>query len=159
MIIRPATDSDIPAIAAIVAEAYAGPFRTILPDADLSGFSAAHFSTRFAEVLPALTVVEEGGIAGFAMVRAAHLDMFFIAADRRGRGLGPPLLRAAEQAGARTLECFAANEGARRFYTREGWLTEVAYERAFAGASRNFIRMALAQEHFGKPLPDGARAR
>ena len=39
----------------------------------------------------------------------------------------------AEAQGAKSLECFRDNHGARRFYERHGWQVAREYEREFAG--------------------------
>ncbi|MCB5174284.1 hypothetical protein LGR44_03755 [Microvirga sp. SM9] len=49
------------------------------------------------------------------------------------------LLQRAECLGAKSLECFRDNHGARRFYERHGWRLAREYERAFAGRERSFV--------------------
>lgn len=61
-------------------------------------------------------------------------------AAETGQGHGAALLAHAEANGARSLEVFAANEGARRFYERAGWQVADDYEREFAGALHRFLR-------------------
>jgi putative acetyltransferase len=41
--------------------------------------------------------------------------------------------------GAKSLECFRDNHGARRFYERHGWRVTREYEREFAGRNRSFV--------------------
>jgi putative acetyltransferase len=68
-----------------------------------------------------------------------HIDMLFMDPDAGGRGGGALLLQRAETLGAKSLECFRDNHGARRFYERHGWRVEREYEREFAGRSRSFV--------------------
>lgn len=71
-----------------------------------------------------VTVAEKGGIArGFIAVDGeGFVAGFYLAPEVRGRGVGRALLDRAKAAGRPlTLWTFVANEGARRFYAREGF--------------------------------------
>ncbi len=135
--IRAARADDIPAAAALMAEAYAVHFRPILGEAAL-GFGRAHFEARFARDLADLAVLDEGGLQGLLLLTKDHIAMLFAAMP--GGGAGAALLAFAEANGARSLEVFAANEGARRFYERAGWRVISEYRREFAGAEHRFLR-------------------
>lgn len=137
MIIRRAVANDIAPAAALMAQAYATHFRPIIGDAAL-GFDQAHFEARFARELADLTVLDAGGLRGVLLVRDGHIAMLFAA--ETGQGHGAALLAHAEANGTRSLEVFAANEGARRFYERAGWEVADDYEREFAGANHRFLR-------------------
>lgn len=137
MIIRQAVANDVAPAAALVAQAYATHFRPIMGDAAF-GFDPAHFEARFARELAELTVLDVGGICGVLLVKDGHIAMLFAA--ETGHGHGAALLAHAEANGARSLEVFAANEGARRFYERAGWQVADDYEREFAGARHRFLR-------------------
>jgi putative acetyltransferase len=76
---------------------------------------------------------------GFLLMTDGHIDMLFMDPDAGGRGGGALLLQRAERLGAKSLECFRDNHGARRFYERHGWRIEQEYEREFAGRSRSFV--------------------
>ena len=76
---------------------------------------------------------------GFLLMTDGHIDMLFMDPDASGRGGGARLLREAEASGAKSLECFRDNHGARRFYERHGWRVTREYERDFAGKSRSFV--------------------
>jgi GNAT superfamily N-acetyltransferase len=73
------------------------------------------------------------------MATRRHLDMLFVDPRFAGRGAGRRLLAECERRGVRTLECFAANHAARRFYEGAGWRLERAYARRFAGATHYFV--------------------
>lgn len=137
MIVRRAGAADIAPAAALMAQAYATHFRSIIGDAALD-FDQAHFETRFARELTELTVLDADGVRGVLLVKDGHIAMLFAA--ETGRGHGAALLAHAEANGARSLEVFAANEGARRFYERAGWQVADDYQREFAGALHRFLR-------------------
>ena len=152
---RPATEADVPAMAAVSSASYRAAFAGILPAAVLAQRSPEHFRERFAETWPRMMVAEEWGaeqdgrIVAFSLVTAGHIDMLFVDPERLGQGAGIALLRAAERAGAETLECFADNAPARAFYERAGWRLTKQYEREFAGAMMRFVL-------FERPAPSGS---
>ena len=82
--------------------------------------------------------------AAFAAMTAGHIDMIFVAPAAIGTGAGHALLVDAQARGARSLECFAANTPARRFYERHGWHVVDRYSRLFAGGMRDFVRYERA---------------
>jgi putative acetyltransferase len=82
---------------------------------------------------------QDGAIVAFSLMTDCHIDMLFVDPERLGQGAGIALLRAAERAGAATLECFADNAPARAFYTHAGWRLTKQYEREFAGAIMRFV--------------------
>lgn len=137
MIIRRAVEADIAPAATLMARAYATHFRPIIGDAALD-FDQAHFEARFARELSELVVLDENGVCGVLLVKDGHIAMLF--AGETGHGHGAALLGYAEAHGARSLEVFAANEGAQRFYERAGWQVARDYEREFAGAQHRFLR-------------------
>lgn len=137
MIVRRAVEADIAPAAALMARAYATHFRPIIGDPALD-FDQPHFEARFARELADLTVLDAEGLRGVLLVKDGHIAMLFAA--ETGQGHGAALLAHAETHGARSLEVFAANEGARRFYERAGWQVTDDYERAFAGAQHRFLR-------------------
>lgn len=142
--IRHAERADIPELAALVTASYRAAFLPILGEPGLALRTPAFFAERFHAEWPHVRVAAEasGRITGMAEVRDGHLDMLFLAPGLTGRGTGAALLHDAEMRGARTLECFAANAGARRFYARAGWRETRAYERPFSGAVHGFVAMA-----------------
>lgn len=140
MIVRPAREADIPAMAAVAVAAYRAGFAGILEPLTLVGFDSAFFRRRFADALPSLTVAEDdGAVVGFAKTTGEHLDMLFVLPRLHRSGAGSDLLAEAEARGIRTLECFRDNQAARRFYEARGWRLLRAYEREFAGRTRAFV--------------------
>ncbi len=115
-LIRPSSDADVPAIAAIYAHHVlhgTGTFETEPPSpADMAGRRA----DVLAKGLPYLVAEQDGQVLGFAYCtwfkprpayRFSAEDSIYLAADQAGRGLGRLLLSElaaqAEQAGVRKL--------------------------------------------------------
>lgn len=65
---------------------------------------------------------DDGRVVGFLSVRAEEMHCLYVAGSGRGGGVGKTLLDHAKN-GVDLLELwtFQANEGARRFYQREGF--------------------------------------
>lgn len=144
MIIRQAVPADIAPAAAILAQAYQTSFRPIIGDA-ASAYDIAHFEARFERDLEHLTVLDRGGVKGVLLLLDGHIAMLFVA--ETGHRHGAALLAHAEAHGARSLEVFAANAGARRFYERAGWHIAGEYSRDFAGAEHRFLRYEKSPEY------------
>jgi putative acetyltransferase len=140
VIVRPAGAEDAPALADIAERSYRAAFRDILEPDVLEGRNVAFFAKRFAASWERMLVaVEDETPIGFLLMTSGHIDMLFMDTDASGKGGGALLLREAETRGARSLECFRDNHGARRFYERHGWRMTRDYEREFAGRNRSFI--------------------
>lgn len=140
MKVRDATREDIPALADIAEASYRAAFATILEEEVLASRNAAFFARRFEEAWARMLVVcTDEAPTGFLLMTDRHIDMLFMAPAASGQGGGASLLREAERCGAKSLECFRDNAGARRFYERHGWCVEREYERDFAGKSRSFV--------------------
>lgn len=140
MIVRPATIADIAALADIGVAGYRMGFADIIGYEGLARFGRDYFQDRFSREWPAVTVAEEGiTILGFAEVRDGTLDMLFIAPSVARSGIGGRLLAEAETRGAKKLECFRDNAGARRFYEKNGWRATRDYTREFAGVEQAFV--------------------
>jgi putative acetyltransferase len=140
VIVRPARAEDIPALAMVAERSYRDAFAGILEPEVLEGRNAAFFAERFASSWERMLVaLEDDAPIGFLLMTEGHIDMLFMDPDAGGRGGGMLLLREAETRGARSLECFRDNYGARGFYERHGWRVTREYERDFAGTSRSFV--------------------
>ncbi|WP_165820023.1 GNAT family N-acetyltransferase [Microvirga sp. KLBC 81] len=124
----------------MAARSYCAAFATILEPEVLATRNAAFFAERFRSSRERMLLAEENGkIAGFLLMADGHIDMLFMDPAVSGQGGGARLLEAAEKRGAKSLECFRDNHGARRFYERHGWRVTRAYEREFAGRNRSFV--------------------
>jgi putative acetyltransferase len=154
LILRPGTEADIAATAAVAARSCRSGFTGILDPAALDIRTPDFFAERFRAVLKLLVVAEQdGAICGFSLMTNRHIDMLFVDPAAQRGGVGRALLAEAEARGASSLECFRANFAARRFYEARGWELAVAYSRAFAGAEHEFIRY----EKRPRPSPPAAR--
>lgn len=140
MSVRSAEAADIPALVVIAERSYRAAFREILEEDVLAERSAAFFAARFETAWPRMMVaLSDETPIGFLLMTDGHIDMLFLDPDSSGQGAGAKLLREAETLGARTLECFRDNHGARRFYERHGWRVAKTYDRDFAGKARSFV--------------------
>jgi putative acetyltransferase len=139
LILAPASPGDFPALAAVAADAYRTGFAGILrPDA-LAKFDAAHFALRFALETATPVLARDGdGVLGFHLTENGHIKMLFVAPIRQAHGIGSELLADAERRGARTLETFAENASARRFYERRGWRCVREFRGQFGGEEHGF---------------------
>jgi putative acetyltransferase len=135
MKIRPATQADIAALAAVAVASYRDGFLAIVGEATLALRPVAHFEDRFSAQWPSVTLaeLENGRIAGFSQVREGKLDMLFVHPEFTRRGFGAALLAEAEDSGAGILDCFRDNQAARRFYERHGWRLHREFMQEFAG--------------------------
>jgi putative acetyltransferase len=130
----------VPALALVAQRSYQSAFAGILEDGVLASRDAGFFATQFAEKWNAMMVAENNEKPiGFLLVTDGHIDMLFIDPESSGKGAGSQLLVYAERNGAKSLECFRDNHGARRFYQRHGWQVERTYDREFAGRNRSFV--------------------
>jgi GNAT superfamily N-acetyltransferase len=98
------------------------------------------FHARARERVPDTTVaVVRGEVAGFVMVEGDEVDQVYVAVEHRGAGVAGPLLDAARQrvrdGGFDTawLAVVAANERARRFYARRGWVDRGLFDHTAPG--------------------------
>ncbi len=141
MIVRRATAADIEATADVAAASYGTAFAGILEPEIIANYDHAFFVTRFAASLARLRVAErDGTIIGFCLTTNGHIDMIFVDPRAVGTGAGHALFADAEAHGAVSLECFAANAPARRFYERHAWRVSQSYWRPFGGHDRTFVR-------------------
>lgn len=145
MKVRAATPDDIPALASIAARSYRHGFSGILEEEALAQRDQPFFAARFEDLWPHCLVAEADRPVAFGLMRDGHIDMLFTDPLAIGQGAGTVLLRALDERGARTLECFAANARARRFYEARGWRVLRAYRRTFVGRERDFVLYGLGQ--------------
>jgi len=140
VIVRPAEPDDIPALAGIAQRSYALAFADILEAEVIKDRDIAFFMARFAHAWERMLVIcANEQLAGFLLMTDGHIDMLFMDPGASGRGGGALLLAEAEARGAKSLECFRDNRGARRFYERHGWRITREYERDFARRRRSFV--------------------
>jgi len=143
VVLRPATPGDVEALARVAHASFHQGFADIMTAESLAQRPLDFFATRFAEQWPHVTVaLVDGELLGFSMVRNFHIDMFFVDPAAQGKRIGAAMLRHAEAAGARTLECFRDNHAARGFYEKAGWHLTGGTRRAFCGTEYDFVNYA-----------------
>ncbi len=140
MKVRAARLGDVPALAGIAERSYGSAFADILEPDLLASRDAAFFAARFASSWERMLVaLAQDEPMGFLLMTDGHIDMLFMAPEASGQGGGALLLDRAEALGARSLECFRDNLGARRFYERQGWRVAQEYDREFSGRRHSFV--------------------
>ena len=118
--IRPATPEDAEACAAIFDDwVDATPW---MPRVHPREAVLRHFCETVLPLCRVRTAWTDGCCDGFVAAEDADVLGLYLAPEARGRGLGAALLASVRDGGRQRLRTFAANEGARRFYAREGFV-------------------------------------
>jgi GNAT superfamily N-acetyltransferase len=133
--LRPATDADAPAVAAIWRDGWRDGHLGHVPDALVAIRTPESFDTRAAERVADTTVAADGDeVAGFVMVVGDEVEQVYVSAAHRGTGVAALLLAEAERLVAEGgharawLAVVPGNARARRFYERAGWVDEGPFE-------------------------------
>ena len=125
--IRRATPADATGIAAVEARSFRHAYADILDPEFLADLDPVARAKEWREYVGrpdrVVFVAEmEDRVVGYASVRDdGHLRTLYVDPVAQGAGVGTQLLAAAEEAGARELEVFAANGHGVRFYEARGW--------------------------------------
>lgn len=129
--LRPATNADALAIAAIWSRGWRDGHEGHVPDRLLEARTYESFKSRAAgRVNDAVVAVVDGNVAGFVMVMEDEVEQVYVAQEHRGTGVASMLLAEAERIVAANgherawLAVVAGNARARRFYERHGWIDE-----------------------------------
>jgi putative acetyltransferase len=145
--VRAAQPDDGPVLAGIAERSYRSAFEGILEEDALESRNKTFFIERFASSWErVLVALADNQPIGFLLMTNGHIDMLFMDPQASGQGGGALLLKEAEVLGAKSLECFRDNHGARRFYERHGWQIAKEYDREFAGGERSFVLYVKGQE-------------
>ena len=138
--LRPATEDDASAVAAIWHRGWQDAHLGHVPDELLAARTEASFHQRTPERLADTTVaVSDGVVAGFVMVVGDEVEQVYVDAAHRGSGVATTLLTEAERRVAANghdeawLAVVAGNARARRFYEREGWTDSGPFEHLAEG--------------------------
>jgi len=135
--VRPATAEDAPAVARIWETAWREAHLGHVPDELVAVRTSESFRTRAAEYVARTAVAEvDAEVAGFVMVVDDEVDQVFVDERHRGSGVAGQLLAEAERlvaAGGHRRAWLAVVDGnarARRFYERQGWTDDGAFDHA-----------------------------
>jgi ribosomal protein S18 acetylase RimI-like enzyme len=133
--LRPATEADAPAVAAIWRDGWRDGHLGHVPDALVAIRTPESFDTRAAERVRDTTVAVDGAeVAGFVMVVGDEVEQVYVSAAHRGTGVATLLLDEAERlvaAGGHArawLAVVPGNTRARRFYERSGWVDQGTFD-------------------------------
>ncbi|BCJ74699.1 N-acetyltransferase GCN5 [Catellatospora sp. IY07-71] len=133
--LRPARADDAAAVAAIWRDGWRDGHLGHVPEELVAIRTAESFGVRAAQRVAETTVAEvDGAVAGFIVVHGDEVEQVYVGAAHRGSGVAGALLaEAARQVGANGharawLAVAAGNARARRFYAREGWTDEGAFD-------------------------------
>ncbi|WP_328991208.1 GNAT family N-acetyltransferase [Kribbella sp. NBC_01245] len=106
-----------------------------IPEALVAVRTRESFDLRAAERVGDTTVCTvDGRVVGFVMVVGDEVEQVYLASDQRGSGLAAELLAEAERqvrANGHSRAWLAVVEGnarARRFYERQGWVSEGPFD-------------------------------
>jgi putative acetyltransferase len=126
--LRPATQTDVAAIAELWHDGWVDGHRGHVPAGLLAHRGPADFHQRVPDQLAATTVAvdDDDQVIGFATVRHDELEQLYVAATARGSGVADALIAHAESLIAHDhelawLAVVAGNARARAFYERCGW--------------------------------------
>ncbi|HZM74884.1 MAG TPA: GNAT family N-acetyltransferase [Candidatus Limnocylindrales bacterium] len=142
MQLRPATSEDSRDVARIWADGWRDGHLGHVPDELTAIRTPESFAVRAAQRVGDTTVADVGGqVAGFVMVAQDEVEQVYVDAAHRGTGVASALLaegerqvKAAGHAKA-WLAVATGNARARRFYEREGWVDEGAFDYPAASAA------------------------
>jgi GNAT superfamily N-acetyltransferase len=134
-VLRPARPADAPKVAEIWHAGWLDGHLGHTPDALVAVRTRQSFDQRAVDRIGD-TVVASGGedIAGFIMVVGDEVEQVYVAGGHRGTGLAALLLAEAARRVAANghdrawLAVASGNARARRFYAREGWVDEGAFD-------------------------------
>jgi ribosomal protein S18 acetylase RimI-like enzyme len=125
--LRPASTSDVAAIAAVWHAGWADGHLGHVPDELVAHRSLGHFLQLVPSRITATTVaIRDGAVVGFVTVHDDEIEQVYVHPDARGTGVAGALLDEGERSVARGhrrcwLAVVAGNDRARRFYERQGW--------------------------------------
>ncbi|MFR0352829.1 GNAT family N-acetyltransferase [Streptomyces sediminimaris] len=133
--LRPADPADAEAVAAIWRDGWRDGHLGHVPGELVAVRTPESFAVRAGERVADTTVaVVDGAVAGFVMVVGDEVEQLYVSAAHRGAGVAGALLAYAERLGREQghgrvwLAVVTGNARARRFYEREDWVDEGAFD-------------------------------
>jgi ribosomal protein S18 acetylase RimI-like enzyme len=145
--IRPACESDIPALIALSRRTIDARYRGFLGDDAVDGFIDSGAADEYVRnnILQCSVILTDGTVVGYSLAREDVIDLIMIDARVHGAGLGTKLIEHIEQElfrqyGELKLESFEANDQANRFYRKRGWRESERYPDKQTGAMKIMFR-------------------
>ena len=149
--LRPATEVDQPAIVDICKTSITTTYGVFMnPERMRPWVDGQEVENYVARMWPRMTVaVDDGQVLGVVALDGHVIDLLWIRADRRGRGIGSVLMEQAESKLAAdhdvaALECFAPNRASIAFYESRGYTTVRTYYEAASGVDRVVMTKPLS---------------
>jgi ribosomal protein S18 acetylase RimI-like enzyme len=149
--LRPATEADQPAIVDICKTSITTTYGAFMHPERMrpwvDGQEVEHYVAR---MWPRMTVaVDAEQLLGVVALDGHVIDLLWIRADLRGRGIGSVLMDQAESTLATDhdvaeLECFAPNRASIAFYEARGYTTVRTYYEAASGVDRVVMTKPLS---------------
>lgn len=141
--IRPAVPSDLAGLVALSHRTIGSAYRPLLGDEAVDGYLASGEAQRFIEhsFTRCQALLADGLVVGCAVADGPLIALMMIDVDHQRGGLGTRLLEHMEQQmfpghPTLTLESFANNDAANRFYRKNGWLEAGAVAGGIAGGDK-----------------------
>ena len=154
--VRPATPADSNAVAAIWYHGWCDGHLGHVSDDLVAVRTRESFWPRAAARVPDTVVATvDHAVAGFVMVVADEVEQVYVSADHRGTGVAAVLLAAAERLveanghGRAWLAVVGGNARARRFYERNGWTDEGAFDYSATGPAGPIV---VRSHRYAKPV-------
>jgi GNAT superfamily N-acetyltransferase len=159
IILRAATETDAPWIAAIWYEGWRDGHEGHVPDELVAARGADSFRSRAQQrVGDTVVATIDGVIGGFIMVVGDEVEQVYVGREHRGAGVASVLLAEAERIVAGNgydqawLAVVAGNARARRFYERGGWVDDGVIDYPAAGENGPVVIQA---QRYVKPVTRG----
>lgn len=154
--LRGATSGDAGVVARIWYEGWRDGHLGHIPEALVAARTRESFDLRAAERVGDTTVCTvDGQVVGFVMVVGDEVEQVYLSGDRRGSGLAAEMLAEAERQlrangfGRAWLAVVEGNARARRFYERQGWVSEGPFEYQASSAEGPIVVPCL---RYAKPV-------
>ena len=148
--LRPATEADQPAITDICKTSITTTYGVFMhPKRMRPWVEGREVEEYVARMWPHMTVaVDDQQVLGVVALDGHVIDLLWIRADLRGRGIGSLLMDRAESILAAhhdvaELECFAPNHRSRAFYEARGYTAVRTYYEGASGVDKVVITKAL----------------
>ncbi len=149
--LRPATDADQPAIVDICKTSITTTYGVFMnPERMRPWVNGQEVEDYVARMWPRMTVaVDDELLQGVVALDGQVIDLLWVRADLRGRGIGSVLMDQAESTLATNyevaeLECFAPNRASIAFYESRGYTAVRTYYEAASGVNRVVMTKPLS---------------